>query len=69
MSIKEDDFKELISVNADIEKISTISSDSKNLLTRIPLEVRDFLEIKKGDKIRWLVKSDSKELKIELIKK
>lgn len=68
MAISEEELKKLVKVNVDVERISTVSSDGRNLLTRIPKEVIDFLRIKKGNKIRWLVKADSKEIKLEVIK-
>jgi len=70
MAITKEDLNELIKEpDADIDKNSSISSDGKNLLTRLPKDIVDDLKIKKGDKIRWLIKSDTKEIKIELIKK
>jgi hypothetical protein len=69
MAITEDEFKEIIKEpNADIEKISILSSDGKNLLTRIPKEITDYLKLNKGDKIKWLVDAKTKEVKIEMIK-
>lgn len=68
MVIKEEELDKLIEINTDVDRNSTISDDGKNLLTRIPFEVKDFLKIKKGDKIRWIVKSGSKEIKLEIIK-
>jgi antitoxin component of MazEF toxin-antitoxin module len=67
MVITEKELKELISVRADIEKITTLSSDGRNLLTRIPKDVIEFLELKKGYKIRWQVNTD-KKIKIEFVK-
>jgi len=54
----------MIEPKADIEKVSTISSDGKTSLTRIPKDIVEELDIKKGDKLRWLV--DPKEKRIEL---
>ena len=59
--------KELIGFNAEIEKITTLSSDGKNLLTRVPKEIRESLGIEKGDKIRWVV-DEKKKVRIEIIK-
>ncbi|MBD3252180.1 hypothetical protein GF386_00420 [Candidatus Pacearchaeota archaeon] len=67
MAITEEELRKLIDINADIEKITTLSSDGRNLLTRIPKEIRDFLKLEKGDKLRWLVDED-KKIKIEIIK-
>ena len=56
MAITEEELKEIIEYKADIEKITTISSDGKTLVTRIPKEIVDYLKINKGDKIRWVVR-------------
>lgn len=67
MPIEEEDLKDLIKQpSADIEKFTTISSDGKNLLTRIPKEVVDNLPLKKGDKFKWTVDSKTKEIKLEI---
>lgn len=66
MSITEKELRNLIRFNADIEKISTLSSDGKNLLTRIPKKVKEALGLKKGYKLRWLVNTDT--IKIEVLK-
>ncbi len=65
--ITEDELKRLMAVNVECERISTISSDGRNLLTRIPKEVREILDLKKGDRISWKVTRERK-VKIELIK-
>jgi hypothetical protein len=65
MGISVEDLKELIEINAKVEKVSNLSSDGKNLLTRIPKDIRDFLKLKKGDKLRWLVEEDN--IKLEVI--
>ena len=66
MVISEEDLKEIIKEpNADIEKITTISSDGKNLLTRIPKDVVDSLSLKSGYKIKWSI-NKNKELKLEI---
>jgi len=67
MAITEQELKELIGFNAEIEKITTLSSDGRNLLTRIPKELRENLSLEKGDKIRWVV-DKKKQVKIEIIK-
>ena len=67
MPISEDELKEIIKTpNADIEKLTTISSDGKNLLTRIPKEVVDNLSLKKGNKIKWSVDSKNRQIKLEV---
>lgn len=68
MAISEEQLDELIKEpNADIEKFSKLSSDGRNLLIRIPKEIVDFLNLKKGDKFRWLVKPKTKELSVDII--
>jgi bifunctional DNA-binding transcriptional regulator/antitoxin component of YhaV-PrlF toxin-antitoxin module len=62
MAITEEELKEMIEPKAKLEKVSTISSDGTTFLTRIPKDIVEELDIKKGDRIRWLV--DSKENKI-----
>ena len=56
MPITEKQLRELISEKPEAERISTISSDGKNLLTRIPKEIREILNLKKGSKIIWKLK-------------
>jgi hypothetical protein len=67
MAITENELKNLIALRVDIEKITSISSDGKDLLTRIPKSVCEFLELKKTEKIRWLVDTD-KKIKLEIIR-
>jgi len=70
MPVTEEELKKIIrQPNADIEKYTTLSSDGRNLLTRIPKEIVDHLGLKKKDKIRWLVTPSKKEIHIEIIKK
>ncbi|MEM0465853.1 MAG: hypothetical protein QXW97_04115 [Candidatus Pacearchaeota archaeon] len=63
MGITEKELKNILRINSEIEKITTISSDGKNLLTRIPKDVCEYLNLKKGKKIRWFV-NDNKKIKI-----
>ncbi|MBI4017239.1 MAG: hypothetical protein HY363_06125, partial [Candidatus Aenigmarchaeota archaeon] len=51
---------------ADIEKITSLSYDGRNLLVRIPKEIVDFLQLKKGEQLKWIVNSITKEIKIEV---
>jgi hypothetical protein len=53
MAITGEELEELIESKGDIEKKTTISSDGKTFLTRIPKELVDELQIKKGDKFMW----------------
>ena len=66
MAITESELKKLIGHSAEIEKITTLSSDGKNLLTRIPKKIREHLKMEKGGKLRWII-SDRK-ISIEVIK-
>ncbi len=67
MSITEKELRELLTVEADTEKVSTVSSDGRNLLTRIPTKIRESLKLKKGDKLRWLIRGG--EVKLEVLYK
>ena len=62
MAITEEELKKLIEVQSRIEKITTLSFDGKNLLTRIPREIKDYLMLKKSDKFRWTVDNNKKIL-------
>ena len=68
MAITKEELKELIEPKADIEKISTISSDGKSFLTRIPKEIVEYLKLRKGKAIRWIVKSKTDELRLRIEK-
>ncbi len=50
----------------DIERLTTLSSDGKNLLTRVPREIVSFLNLKQGDKLRWTVNAATKEVRVEI---
>jgi hypothetical protein len=67
MVIDEEALKELIEPRARIEETSSISSDGRNLLTRIPKNIATKANIKKGQNIRWLIDGIDNKLKIELI--
>ena len=67
MAITETELHNLISYRADLEKVSTLSSDGKNLLLRVPKKIREKLNLNKGDKLRWLVDVGG-SIKIEIIK-
>jgi hypothetical protein len=65
MGISEKELKKLISIKVDVEKVSTVSSDGKNLLSRIPKDICEFLEIKKGNKMHWFV-NENKQIKLRI---
>ena len=67
MAISEEELRRIINTESSVDRISNISSDGRNLLLRIPKEVREFLDINKGDKLRWVV-DDNKKIKIEVIR-
>jgi len=67
MVITENELRNLISFRAELEKVSTLSSDGKNLLMRVPKKIKEKLNLKKGDKLRWLVDTAG-QIKIEVIK-
>ena len=54
-----------------IEKLATISDDTKSLILRIPQDIRKHFNIKAGDKIRFYAKFEEKrapKLEIKVIK-
>jgi len=67
MAITREELEELIFVEPKVERIARVSSDGKNLLVRIPKEVREYLDLKKGVDLRFLV-NDKKGFSVELIK-
>jgi len=48
MSLTEKELRDLISLEPDVEKVSSVSSDGKNLLTRIPKGIAQNIGLKKG---------------------
>ena len=66
MVIKEKELDKLLEVRADIEKVSTISSDGKTFLTRIPKEIIETLKLKKGGKLKWIVDIKNKKIELEI---
>jgi bifunctional DNA-binding transcriptional regulator/antitoxin component of YhaV-PrlF toxin-antitoxin module len=54
-----------------IEAINTISSDGRNLVVRIPKEIRDYMKIKKGQRMRFYIKTSGKKkypLEVSILK-
>ena len=68
MPISKKQLEELMNVKPSVEKIATVSSDGRNLLVRIPKDVREFLDLNKGDKLRFLVE-DSGKISMNLLRK
>lgn len=66
MAITKEQLNEIIEPKADLEKVTTISSDGQKLVMRIPKDIEEELEVKKGDKMRWLIKEGSKEIILKL---
>ncbi|MCK4650077.1 hypothetical protein KAT36_02490 [Candidatus Pacearchaeota archaeon] len=64
--VKKEDLDKLLEINADIEKISKISSDGKTLLTRIPKEIIKELKVNKSQKIRWFVDVKTRKINLEI---
>lgn len=58
MVISKEELRKLIEVRPQIDKLSTLSYDGKNLLIRIPKEIKDHFNLKKGCKLRWVVNND-----------
>jgi hypothetical protein len=67
MTITKEDLANLLKIQTDVEKITTISNDGKNLLIRIPKEIRETVRLEKGDKFRWMLSQNNK-LMVEVIK-
>lgn len=65
MTITEKQLRDLIKDPADLEKISTVSSDGRNLLTRIPKQIKEKISLKKGDKLRWVIKKGEIHLEVQ----
>jgi len=69
MAVSEEELKELMETpKADIEKITSISSDGRALLTRVPKEIETEFEIKKGDKFRWLIDKEKNNINLDVLK-
>lgn len=67
MAITPKELNQIISTQADIEKITKVSSDSKNLLTRIPKEISHFFHITKHHSLRWNVDIKNKEITLQVL--
>ena len=68
MVITKEELLKIIEPKNDLIKVSKISSDGKNFVTRIPKEIADELKIHKGNEFKWIIKENSSKLEIELIK-
>lgn len=67
MPISKEELESLIFVEPKVERVATISSDGKNLLVRIPKEVREHFGLNRGDRFRFLVERGDK-ISLEIIK-
>jgi len=67
MSITRKELEELLKIKTSFEKIVTLSSDGRNLLLRIPKEIREYLSLEKGDKARFSI-GDNEKIGFEIIK-
>ena len=63
MAITKEEYINLTRDDTDVEKVSKISSDGVNMMSRIPKDIVGEMLIKKGDEIKWTIKDG--ELKIE----
>lgn len=67
MPITEDEIKEIISQpSSEVQKATTISTDGKTCLTRIPKEIVSVLNIRAGDKIQWKCSPKEQTLTVEV---
>lgn len=66
MGITEKELRDIIGSEPEIEKVSTVSSDGRNLLTRIPKAIAKNIGLKKCDKLVWII--EKKEIKLEVKK-
>ncbi len=65
MVISKKELLDIIEIKTGVKKTSKLSFDGKNLLTRIPKEISNRLELKKGHKINWVIdRTNSLQIKI-----
>ncbi len=64
MVITKEELEEIVDSSFTLEEFSSVSSDGRALLTRIPQNIHKELNIKKGDKLKWFINLQTKELKI-----
>lgn len=67
MVVTEKEIETLVSLRVDIEKLSKVSSDGKNLLLRIPKEITEYLGLEKTSRLKWYVNLDRK-VKLEVVR-
>jgi len=67
MGITRKELEEVLKIKTHFEKVVTLSSDGRNLLLRIPKEIRESLSLEKGDKARFSIGEDEK-IVFEIIK-
>jgi hypothetical protein len=66
MPITKEELQLILDSASSPQEISSISSDGKNLSSRIPKKISQNLRIKKGDKFKWLI--EDKKIKLEVIR-
>jgi bifunctional DNA-binding transcriptional regulator/antitoxin component of YhaV-PrlF toxin-antitoxin module len=66
MTVSRKELLDLLEVNFSFDKLSSVSSDGKNLLIRIPVNIRKKLGLERGDKLRWLLKGE--KIGLEVVK-
>jgi len=67
MVVTEKEIETLVSLRVDIEKLSKVSSDGKNLLFLIPKEITEYLGLEKTSRLKWYVNLDRK-VKLEVVR-
>jgi len=66
MGITQKELNDLLHSDSIVDRVATVSSDGRNLLVRLPREVRESLGLEKGDKLRFLVNAE-KELQVNIV--
>ncbi len=65
MTITKEELREMIEKEEDIEKVSSVSSDGKSLMIRIPKQIANELDIKAGSEVQWKVDTLKKHVGLE----
>lgn len=67
MPITREALERLLAVEPLVDRCATISSDGHNLLIRLPKRIREVLDLRSGQCLRFLVDSE-KRLSVEVIR-